>query len=75
MHKLTNTYLEVLHYVAKDYSNQEIATALAIELTTVKNHVHNILEKLRLRHRWDAAQYATEHGWLGANQRASLQPK
>ncbi len=61
---LTARELEVLKYVAKGYSNQAIADALVIEVRTVKHHVHNILEKLDLSRRWDAARFADEQGWL-----------
>ncbi len=64
---LTVRELEVLHLVAAGYSNQEIATDLYIEVRTVKHHVHNILEKLSLRRRWDAVRMATEQGWLTAD--------
>ncbi|MCC6180013.1 MAG: response regulator transcription factor [Chloroflexi bacterium] len=65
---LTARELEVLHYINADWTNQQIAATLAIEVRTVKHHVHNILQKLNLRHRWDAARLAVEQGWLGANQ-------
>jgi DNA-binding NarL/FixJ family response regulator len=61
---LTARELEVLHYIAQDYSNQAIAQILVIEVRTVKHHVHNILEKLSVRHRGDAARFAAEQGWL-----------
>lgn len=61
---LTARELEVLNYVAQGFSNQEIAAALVIEVRTVKHHVHNILEKLKLRHRTEAAQLASARGWL-----------
>jgi DNA-binding NarL/FixJ family response regulator len=63
---LTPRELEVLRHIAADRSNAEIALLLSIEVHTVKRHVHNILEKLKLRHRWDAARFAVEHGWLDA---------
>ena len=44
----------VLELVAEGLSNREIASQLHIELTTVKNHVHNILEKLGARTRAEA---------------------
>ncbi len=61
---LTRRELEVLHYVAKEYSDREIATQLVVEVRTVKHHVHNILQKLNVRHRWDAAQIALKNCWL-----------
>jgi DNA-binding NarL/FixJ family response regulator len=56
--------LEVLHYLVVDYSNQQIAEQLKIDVRTVKHHVHNILQKLKVRHRWDAARLAQGQGWL-----------
>jgi two-component system nitrate/nitrite response regulator NarL len=61
---LTLRELEVLRHVNADRSNQEIAALLVVEVRTVKHHVHNILQKLKLRHRWDAARLATQQGWL-----------
>lgn len=61
---LTRRELEVLHYVAKEYSDRQIATQLIIEVRTVKHHVHNILHKLNVKHRWDAAQLALKNSWL-----------
>jgi len=61
---LTQRELEVLQCIANDYSNQEIAEKLVIQAHTVKHHVHNILDKLKLRHRWDAARLAADQGWL-----------
>jgi DNA-binding NarL/FixJ family response regulator len=53
---LTRRELEVLNCITKNYSDREIATELFIEVRTVKHHVHNILRKLNVKHRWDAAQ-------------------
>jgi DNA-binding NarL/FixJ family response regulator len=61
---LTRRELEVLYYVAKEYSDREIAVQLVIEVRTVKHHVHNILQKLSVRTRWDAAQLALKNCWL-----------
>lgn len=55
---LTNRELEVLTYIAKGYSNQEIADACFITLKTVKTHVSNILSKLDVSDRTQAAIYA-----------------
>ena len=48
---------EVLELVGQGVSNQQIAEKLVITPGTVKNHVHSVLMKLRLRSRKDAASY------------------
>jgi len=55
---------EVLALIARDLSNQEIADALTVEVSTIKHHVHNILHKLDARHRWEAVSLAGAEGWL-----------
>jgi two-component system, NarL family, nitrate/nitrite response regulator NarL len=55
---------EVLSFVAQGKSNKEIATALAIAENTVKNHLKNILEKLHLENRVQAATFALREGLL-----------
>jgi DNA-binding CsgD family transcriptional regulator len=45
---LTRREREILRLIGDGLSNKEIASTLRIELATVKNHVHNILEKLRV---------------------------
>jgi two-component system, NarL family, nitrate/nitrite response regulator NarL len=54
--------VEVLTCVAEGKSNKEIATALDIAENTVKNHLKNILEKLHLENRVQAATYALRQG-------------
>lgn len=61
---LTAREFEVLRHLANERSNQEIADLLTVELCTVKHHVHNVLRKLNVRHRWDAARIAVSEGWL-----------
>jgi NarL family two-component system response regulator LiaR len=59
---LTPRELEVLSLIAQGQSNREIATALSISEKTVKTHVGNILSKLHLSDRTQAAIYAHKHG-------------
>lgn len=58
---LTAREVEVLKEIAKGQSNQEIADALYISLKTVKTHVSNILSKLEVEDRTQAAIYAIKH--------------
>ena len=62
---LTSRERQILALIEERYSNKEIAVRLEIEIQTVKNHVHNILEKLQLHSRREAASYAREWGMLG----------
>jgi DNA-binding NarL/FixJ family response regulator len=55
--ELTPREREVLDLIGKEYSNQQIADALFIEVGTVKNHVHNILKKLDVSSRHEAAAF------------------
>jgi DNA-binding NarL/FixJ family response regulator len=52
---LTPREREVLVLIEQGMTNKEIARQLGIELRTVKNHVHNLLEKLRVGRRGEAA--------------------
>jgi two-component system nitrate/nitrite response regulator NarL len=54
---LTRREREILELISKGHNNREIARELTIELGTAKNHVHNILDKLNLKSRRDAAVY------------------
>ena len=63
---LTRRESEILQLVASGMSNKEIANELTITEGTVKNHVHNALEKLHLTNRVQAAAYAVRQGY--ANQ-------
>jgi len=59
---LSNREFEILHLVATGASNKEIAATLVITEGTVKNHVTNILGKLGVRDRTQAALKAKELG-------------
>lgn len=59
---LTNREHEILLLISEGKSNQEIADELYITLKTVKTHVSNILSKLDVEDRTQAAIYAFKHG-------------
>lgn len=62
--ELTNREQEILLLIAQGMSNQEIADELFITLKTVKTHVSNILAKLEVEDRTQAAIYAFKHGLI-----------
>ena len=66
--ELTNREREVLQLIAQGKSNQEIATELFITLKTVKTHVSNILAKLDVEDRTQAAIYALKQGLVKNDQ-------
>lgn len=55
---LTDRELEIMHWVREGKSNQEIGTILSISQLTVKNHVQNILKKLKVQNRAQAVSQA-----------------
>lgn len=59
---LTPRETQVLRLVAMGLSNQEIADSLVISIETVKEHVQNLLRKLSLGDRTQAAVWAIRHG-------------
>ncbi|GMB08357.1 LuxR family two component transcriptional regulator [Thermolongibacillus altinsuensis] len=61
LEELTKRETEVLAEIAKGKSNKEIAASLMITEKTVKTHVSNILAKLNLADRTQAALYAVKH--------------
>jgi DNA-binding NarL/FixJ family response regulator len=63
---LTAREIEVLQELAAGITNQEIANRLFISENTVKNHVHNILDKLKLNNRREAIDFARKHGLASA---------
>lgn len=56
--ELSPREIEVLDLASQGTTNKEIADKLFISVGTVKNHVHNILEKLHLKNRAQIAAYA-----------------
>lgn len=66
--ELTNREMEVLRLIARGMSNSSIAEELFISENTVKGHVSNILSKLQLADRTQAAVYAWEQGLVHRNE-------
>jgi DNA-binding NarL/FixJ family response regulator len=62
INELTERELEVLQQLGYGYSNKEIAGILFITEGTVKNHVSNLINKLELRDRTQAAIFAVRYG-------------
>jgi two-component system response regulator DegU len=66
--RLTARELEILQQIVNGQTNKEIASTLFISEKTVKNHVTNILRKLDLSDRTQAAVYALRHGLAETDQ-------
>ncbi|QRN84000.1 response regulator transcription factor [Chloroflexota bacterium] len=62
--ELTDRELEVLNLIASGYTNQKISKELYISIGTVKGHVSNILNKLQLADRTQAAVFAWKKGFM-----------
>ena len=63
---LTEREREILRLVSAGLQNKEIAQKLGISLATVRNHVHNILEKLEVHSKLEAVSLAFRQGWVTA---------
>ena len=68
---LTRREQDIIALIDRGLSNKEIARQLKISLPTVKNHVHNILEKLQVRRRGAAAALLREAALAPATTRRS----
>lgn len=62
--ELTEREVEVLRHLSVGATNRDIANSLYISENTVRNHVRNILEKLHLGNRVQAAAYAVREGYI-----------
>lgn len=65
---LSDREIEILRWIAEGWSNRQIADHLCLSPHTVKNHVHNILKKLRVQRRLEAIKYAAERQWWQQSQ-------
>lgn len=63
---LTRREKEILQQVIKGLTNKEIAKILFISENTVKNHMRNMMEKLHINNRVQAATYALKEGLLNS---------
>lgn len=65
---LTTRELDVLKLAATGDTNQDIAGKLFISISTVKNHMRNILSKLHLRNRREAVAFAKRRGLIDSSE-------
>ena len=61
---LTAREVQVVNLAADGLTNGEIARVLGISENTVKYHLKNVMQKLHLQNRAQAAAYAAQHGWI-----------
>jgi PAS domain S-box-containing protein len=61
---LTVRESEILGWVAAGLQNKEVAHKLEISLATVRNHIHNILDKLQVHSKLEAVSLAFRKGWV-----------
>jgi NarL family two-component system response regulator LiaR len=59
---LTLQEMRVLELLARGLTNQQIASELGLGVATVKTHVYNLMRKLRVRNRTEAASVAMRNG-------------
>jgi DNA-binding NarL/FixJ family response regulator len=64
---LSDREREIVQLVAQGFRNREIAEKLFIAQQTVKNHVHDIFDKLGVSDRLELALYAVHHHWFDEN--------
>ncbi|MBB2948505.1 DNA-binding NarL/FixJ family response regulator [Actinoplanes lutulentus] len=59
--ELTSRELQIVALIENGLTNREIADRLSMAPSTVKNHIHNIFDKLQIRRRAEAAAWARRH--------------
>jgi len=62
--ELSEREVEVVRFIARGYSNKEIAARLNLSVKTVETYKARSMEKLGIRTRVGLVQYAAERGWL-----------
>ncbi len=63
--ELTSRELEVVRYVALGLRNAEVAERLSVTEATIKTHLNNVFQKLRMRDRLELVHYAIRTGLVG----------
>jgi two-component system, NarL family, nitrate/nitrite response regulator NarL len=61
---VSNREKEIVQLVVQGFHNKEIGVRLLISEQTVKNHLHNIFDKLGVSDRLELALYAIHHRWV-----------
>jgi two-component system nitrate/nitrite response regulator NarL len=69
--RLTDREKEILQLVVNGLTNKEIGSQVGIAESTVKRHIHNILEKLQMDNRVQAAAYAVRSGLVSSEDATS----
>lgn len=72
--RLTRRELEIAELLFDSLSNKEIAVRLRIEVATVKNHVHNLMEKLHIHRRAETGTALGHHASSGRAARIPVGP-
>jgi two-component system nitrate/nitrite response regulator NarL len=65
-HALTRRESDVLQLIGQGLSNKEIARELSLSVATVKHHVHNVLDKLKLGRRAQAMRRVRDAPWIAS---------
>jgi RNA polymerase sigma factor (sigma-70 family) len=68
LNRLSPRELQILNLLAKGWSNRRIAEDCFLSLHTVRTHVQNILMKLEMHSKLEAASFALEQGWTSASE-------
>jgi DNA-binding NarL/FixJ family response regulator len=68
LNRLSPREREILRLLAKGWSNRRIAEECLLSLHTVRTHVQNLLEKLEVHSKLEAASLALEQGWTSASE-------